>query len=155
MRPQQTTRVPAVLDGLLELFAAAPDLAGVQVIDGPALSMDQIERDSISLAPGTPDEPGVFVTYAEESGLGRVSYVEQIEVKLGVVSFSGDSDMKARRDRVTELLDGIKNVVDANQVRDGAWDSLMLGPEAAWHPVQSAAGATCAVGITLVTTSVI
>lgn len=155
MKPQLPTRVPQVVDGLLAILAEREALENVQVIDGPALSLDQVEYDSIAIAPGTPDLPGVMVTYTEQTGLGRTSYVEQVEVSVTLASYAGDTDMKARRDRVTALLAELQAALTANQVRENAWDAVAMGPEAVWHPVQSPQGATCAVGVTVVARSVI
>lgn len=154
MRPTLTTRAPAVVDGLLELLRAAPVFEWVQVLDGPALSMADVERDSIAVAPGTEDQAGVMCTYDQQPGLGN-AYVEQVEVVVALASHRGDVDMKASRDRVSELLAGLQEVLRANRTRAGAWDQIGFGPEVVWHPVQSTAGATCAVGITVVARSVI
>lgn len=157
MKPQQRTRVPEVIDGLLAIIRERQLVVDdeVQVLDGPALSLDQVEADTICVAPGTPELPGVMVTYAEQNGLGRTAYVEQVEVSVTLASYAGDSDMKARRDRVTALLGELQAALTENQVRADAWDAIAMGPEAVWHPVQSQQGATCAVGVTVIARSVI
>lgn len=155
MSGQQPSRVTVVVDRLLELLRAAAPLAGVQVLDGPALSMDQVENDSICVGPGTPDAPGVFTTVAEQPGLGPNVYVEQVEVVMAIQSYSGDVDAKPVRDRAAALLAGVKSVVDDHQVVDQVWDAAALGPEQSWHPMVGPSGATCAIGFTLVFRSVI
>lgn len=157
MTPHLTTRVPQVIDGLLSILGSR-DLIhneNVQVLDGPALNLDMIQKDSICVAPGTIDQPGVLVTYAEQTSFGRTAYVEQVEVTIALASQSGNVAMKPRRDRVTALLGELQAGLTDNQVRVGAWDSITLGPEAVWHPVLSPQGATCAVGVTVVAKSII
>lgn len=154
MKPQLPSRVPATIDRLLALLAAADSLEGVQVLDGPALSMDQVEDDTICVAPGTPDAPGAFSTMAPQNGMGRAAYVEQVEVVVTIQSYGGDVEAKPRRDRVGELLAAVKGVIDEHQV-DEAWDNAMLGPEISWHFMVDERGATCAAGFTLVFRSVI
>lgn len=155
MKPHASTRVPAVLDGLIAILSAQADLAGVQIVDGPVRGMVELEYDTIVIAPSSPESPGVAVTYERESNLGRVAYVEQVEATVFVSSFSGDEAMKPRRDRVLALCAAVQAALDANQTRADAWDSCEMGPEAAWHQVQSKDGATCTVGFTVVTRSVI
>ena len=155
MRPHLPTRVPSVIDGLIALIGVHATFDGVQVVDGPVRSMGELEDDSVVIAPATPDNPGTTVAYEAEPGLGRKAYVEIVEVSVVLTSFSGEENMKARRDRVTVLLGGLQDVLTQNQVREDAWDSIAMGPEAAWHQVQSEDGATCALGLTVVTRSVI
>lgn len=155
MKPHLSTRAPAVVDGLLAIFAARTNLAEVQILDGPVLSVDELEPDSIAVAPGTPDQPGFLSTFEPQTSLGRVTYVEQVEVTVAIASYSGETDMKPRRDRCAALLAELQAALVDNQTRDGAWDSVELGPEAVWHPVQSPQGATCAVGITIVARAII
>lgn len=155
MKPSLPTRVPQVIDGLLAILGDRAALADVQILDGPALSVDQLESDSIAVAPGTPDQPGIYVGYEEQTSLGRSSYVETVEVAIAIASYSGESDMKARRDRCTELLAELQATLVENQTRAEAWDSIAMGPEAVWHPVLAPSGATCAVGATVVARAMI
>jgi hypothetical protein len=150
MKPQLPSRLPAVIDALLALLAAAEPLAGVQILDGPPLRMADLEDDTIAVAPGFEFQPGAVSTFESQNALGRASYVERIEVGMTAASYSGEVNLKARRDRVAALLAAVKAVIDANQVRAGAWDGAELGPTIEWYPKQEESGTTVEVGFTLV-----
>lgn len=158
MKPQITSRTAVVIDGILALLAADPgdtgDLVDVQIIDGPVVGLDGLQNDTIQVAPGDPNEPGAVTERIPQPGLGRHAYIERTEVTMLVTSYSGDTDMKLRRDRATALFNAVKRRVDANRVTDGAWENLFLGPQEAWHPVQSSMGATFAVAFTVIAESV-
>lgn len=149
MKPQLPSRLPAVLDGLLELLRAAEPLQGVQIIDGPPLRMTDLEDDAIAVAPGFEFQPGAVSTFENQNALGRVSYVERIEVGMTAASYSGTVDLKARRDRAAALLAAVKSVIDDNQVREDAWDAAELGTTLEWYPKQEESGTTVEVGFTL------
>ncbi len=149
MKPQLPSRLPAVIDGLLELLGAAEDLEGVQVLDGPPLRMGDLENDTIAVAPGFEFQPGAVSTFESQNALGRVSYVERIEVGMTIASFSGEVDLKARRDRVAALLAAVKAVIDDNQLREDCWDAAELGTTIEWYPKQEESGTTVEVGFTL------
>lgn len=157
MIPQITSRASLVIDGILALVAEDPgntgDLDGVQIIDGPETAEDLLD-DVIQVAPGDPERPGAITERIPQPSLGRHSYIERTEVTMIVSCYSGDTNMKARRDRATALFNAVKRRVDANRVRAGAWENLYLGPQEAWHPVQASNGATVAVGFTLIAESV-
>lgn len=153
MQPPVSTRVPKVLDALLALLRANATLtaAGVSVVDG---SFGELENDMVYVGPGSEDQSGVTVAHQQQPGLGN-SYVESIEVLLSISSYSGDVDMKPRRDRVAELVAAVQDVVRTNRQRDGAWDDAMFGPDSEWTQVQNNDGAVCAVGFTVVLRSVV
>lgn len=149
MKPQLPSRLPAVIDGLLELLGESEALDGVQVLDGPPLRMTDLEDDTIAVAPGFEMQPGAVSTFESQNALGRVSYVERIEVGMTLASYSGTVDLKARRDRAAALLAAVKAVVDANQVREDCWDGAQLGANLEWYPKQEENGTTVEVGFTL------
>lgn len=154
MRPQITSRTPGVVDGLLALLRADTDnLEKVQILDGPPVGESSYEDDVVQVAPGDPGEAGILIERIPQPGLGRKSYVERTEVTILVSTFSGDTDMKARRDRATEVFNAIKALVDANLVAD-TWDALYLGPQEVWHQIQHGEGCTAYVGFTIVAESI-
>jgi hypothetical protein len=150
MKPQLPSRLPAVIDGLLELLKAAEPLEGVQILDGPPLRMTDLEDDTIAVAPGFEFQPGAVSTFESQNALGRASYVERIEVGMTAASYSGEVNLKTRRDRCAALLAAVKAVIDDNQVRAEAWDGAELGPTIEWYPKQEESGTTVEVGFTLV-----
>lgn len=158
MKPQLPSRAPLVVEKLLELFGAAMagDLAAVEVLDGPHVGDEStLPDDVVIVAEGTPDDPGVTSVLEPQPALGRNSYQEQVEVIVLVSSYSGDEAMQPRRDRVTAILTALKAAVDGNQRVGDVWDQVGLGARMAWYPVQTGQGASCAVGFTVLSKSII
>jgi hypothetical protein len=147
VRPQQASRLPDVIDGWLDIFAAvtadtAPDgpLKGVQLIDGPVKKMSQVKAEAIAIAAGDQNQPGASATQEQMPGLGSQAYAERVEVVLAFAVSGGGGDMKQRRARAREILAGIKAVVDANQVVANLWDQAFLGFVIDWYQTQNEAG---------------
>lgn len=154
MKPQLPSRVPVVLDKLIELFDAAT--TDVQIIDGPPVGGEStLGADVLIIAHGTPDEPGVTTEMDLQTSLGRTSYVERVSTTVVISSYSGDTNMKARRDRAAVILAAVKDSLDDNQVVAAVWDKAYLGENMLWYPVQTTEGASCAVGFRVVTESII
>lgn len=155
MRPQITARTPAVLDELLSLLQTAQadtghPLAAVQILDGPPVSATAYEDDVVQVGAGDYTDAGVIVDRTPVPGLGRTAYAERVEVAMLVSCYSGATDMKALRDRASDVFNAIKVIVDEHQVVDGVWDRLLLGPQELWHQSQSGDGATSYVAFTVV-----
>lgn len=156
MKPQLGSRTGAVIDGIVALLQEVPDPPAenpfelVQIIDGPAVSEGAVEEDVIQVAPGDPGEPAAIVERIPQPGLGRQSYLERTEVTMLISCFKGDTDMKAARDRATEVFDAVKTRVDDSLTVGGLWDTLRLGEAEVWHQVQDENGCTVYVGYTLV-----
>lgn len=158
MKPQLPSRAPLVVDQLLTLFRAAMtgDFAAVEVLDGPFAGEESaLPDDVVIVAEGTSDDPGVTTALDPMPALGRNAYQERVEVIVLISSYDGDEEMQPRRDRVAAILAALKAAVDANQKVAGVWDQAGLGGRMAWYPVQTSEGASCAVGFTVLTTSVI
>lgn len=89
--------VPALLDALVALFAAA--LPNVTVFDGPGLT-DHTAGDYLFVGVADPDSDAgesAVETTVEWGGLGSRLRHEQITVRCAAVSWSGDEDVHARR----------------------------------------------------------
>ncbi len=176
MKPQQGTRVPLVVGGIITMLGQPDpdmdhdnqptdgdtDFAGmvvdglkVEVLDGPPVNSQATEDDVVAVAPGDPGEPGIVVDRTPQNGLGRVSYLERTEVTMLISCVTGDTDMTARRARAAAIFDAVKRRVDADQVHEGLWDRLYLGPQEVWHHDQSADGAVVWVGFTVVAEAVL
>lgn len=162
MRPQLGSRAAAVIDTLVTLCreplveGEEYDLAGVTVLDGPPLgSGSSLADDVVSIAPGAADSPGAVVTRTPQPGLGRQSYAEAVEVAVVCSSWSGSTDMKARRERCVALFDAVKRRIDAHQVMPGVWDQVRLGDSEEWTPVQNDKGCVVYVGFTVVATAIV
>jgi hypothetical protein len=176
MKPQQGTRVPLVVAGIVDAVLAddpdpdhvnAPadgnaeyegmvvDGRKVEVVDGPPVNGQATEDDVLAVAPGDPGEPGVIVDRIPQNGLGRVAYLERSEVTMLISCVAGDTDMTARRARAAAIFDAVKRRVDADQVHAGLWDRLYLGPQEVWHHDQSPDGAIVWVGFTVIAEAVL
>lgn len=151
MRPGTTTRVPVVLAALVDLIdqgtaAYVPVLLGEAPVDIP----DTV----VMVAPAAPDYPGVTATTRRDPSLGNAD-VERVEVAIVLRSYSGDDDMAARVAECGRLVAAVQQLVAANPRRDGVWDRLEPGGEAAWHPVFTDQGANCFVGFSVVATALV
>jgi hypothetical protein len=107
-----TSSVPAAIDALLALLRAAPELADVQVLDGPPVG-DLADADYVTVGwqPGADEGASLSQSFAYAGARVR----EEDSVILGYVeSWSGDTDMKARRDRAFELLGVVESVIRAS-----------------------------------------
>lgn len=106
-----TSTVPAVLDAILALLRASPDLSGVQVVDGQPLRTDP---DVVCIGfTGNAGESSVESTRTVEQ-LKRQPDREQYEITSLASSWSGATDPVAVRNRAYELLD----VVAAELAKD-------------------------------------
>lgn len=158
MKPQLPSRAPLVVDKLLEIFAAAMtgDFEAVEVLDGPTVGDESsLPDDVVIVAEGTSDDPGVTAALEAMPALGRNSYQELVEVIVLISSYSGDEAMQPRRDRAAAILAALKAAVDDNQRVADVWDQVGLGGRMAWYPVQTGNGASCAVGFTVLSKSII
>lgn len=157
MKPQQGSHAAVVIDKLLEYLAAENEagksLAGVQILDGPAVADEDQEDDALWVAPGDPDSPGAFTQRTPEPALGRRAYRTRTEVVMLLTSYSGETDMQPRRERVVAMFNAVKAIVDDHQVETGCWDQLYMGADEQMTPAQSRRGAVCAIGFTIVAES--
>lgn len=142
------SQAPAIVDALNDLVTDASAFSGIQVVDGPILDLEQLEDDAVCIAAGTPAEPGFTSSFQEQNNLGRRSYIEVVTINVTVSARVLDNtDMRARRGRVRELLTDLQALLTANRVADGVWDDIGFGSEAAWHQVATTRGAVCVAGI--------
>lgn len=154
MKPPLPSRVPLVAAKLIEL-AKEQLPAGVEVIDGPNAGDDStLANDVMMIGHGTDTEPGFTSTFGQLPGLGG-GYVEEISVVCFISCYSGDEDMKARRERAGELLALVMEALDENVTVDDTWDHARLGDQMVWYPLHNGEGTSCAVGFTIVTKSAI
>lgn len=155
MIPPLSSRVPAQIDQLVELIRAAVP-AGVRVFDCEPVDKPD-ESDFVLIAPSTPNDPGVAVTYTARQGLAP-SYVETSEIVCALSTWNGDSheaNWKVLRDRAQAIFAAIQEALVENQVVEDCWDAVGLGDNSQWHPVPSASGASVTVGFTIMCRSLI
>ncbi|MFG2144130.1 hypothetical protein ACGFRG_08010 [Streptomyces sp. NPDC048696] len=111
-----TSAVPRVVDALVALFRAVPSLTGVQVIDGPPLG-DMADADLIAIGWDPTSDLAAEFTQSFNAA-GARTRDEDISITGWAESWTGDTDVAARRRRAFELLAAIEaalRATDTNQ----------------------------------------
>ncbi|AGP56185.1 hypothetical protein [Streptomyces rapamycinicus] len=97
-----TSRVPASIEALLAIWRAAPGLAGVQILDGPPTG-DQANADYLTVGWSPTSE--LAVEFAQEfNAAGARTRDEEFSILCFLDTWTGDTDVAARRARAFELL---------------------------------------------------
>jgi hypothetical protein len=108
-----TSAVPDAIDALLAILRAAPALAQVQIVDGPPVD-DQSGADQLCIGyqPGEGESASMLqeFTYAgarrrEENGV----------INCWIDSWTGDSDIRPRRQRAFALLAVVEDALRGSQ----------------------------------------
>lgn len=98
------SRVPEIIETLVALAAADPDLAGVAVADGPQVT-ETSARDWLIV--GYDGDPNGDFQAAQTVGgwsdLSTRSREEQFQITVAAVAQRGDTDVKAARKRAYEI----------------------------------------------------
>jgi len=106
-----TSRVPAAVDALLAILRAAPGLAQVDVIDGPAaINYTQLQRLYVGWQPNA--EAAVSLEQAFNSA-GARTRDEAFSIHCYAEARAGDKDMQARRDEVFALVGEVETALRA------------------------------------------
>lgn len=128
-----TSAVPAAIDALLEILRAAPELEGVEVIDGPPVD-DQSEADQLCVGyqPGEGESASMVQDFAYAGARRRD---EQGVINCWIDTWSGDDEVQPRRQRAFALLAVVEDVLRAS---DTAREAPTLGGVVQWS--QLAAG---------------
>jgi len=103
--------VPDAIDAILACVKTA--LPGVQVWDGPPVGDEEDDRIVIGWSR---NRPVVAVTRSDDTFETLTGITERYYVPGAAISYSGDPDLKPRRDRAYELAEAI---ADAVAVDDG------------------------------------
>lgn len=108
-----TSAVPAAIDALLTLLRAAPELADVQVIDGPPMVEDLSDTDYVTVGwqPGADEAAQIDQRFASAGARNRD---EDSVILCYLEAWSGDSEMQPRRARAFELLAIVENLIRAS-----------------------------------------
>jgi hypothetical protein len=142
------SKAPDIVDALNDLVTGALVFAGLQVIDGPILDLEDLANDAICIGAGNTSDPGFTSSFEVDTSLGRKAYTETVFINVTISArIVDDYDMRARRQRVKELLADLQGLLTDNRVNDGTWDDIGVGPEGVWHQVVTVRGAVCALGV--------
>jgi len=144
----ETTAVPRVIDQLVFLLRARPNLADAQVLDGPELSGNY--KDLVILVGYNPDAQ-VDVTVTRTTR-GLVPNVEE-EFELGVLinAIDGTGNVKAARDKAKAALDELAAVITTRDMTlGGTCGHIQLGTAMTWRtfPTPKGVESTLACSIT-------
>lgn len=96
------SRVPEVLDALVALWAATPELAGV-VRDGP-IPVDSADLEVLSVGHDGDDDAAAVTGAVTPEGLGSRPDREQFTVACAIEVLNGAGDGRAARVRAFDLL---------------------------------------------------
>lgn len=134
------TSYPAVTDALIAALGAAPDLDGVQVIDGPPTKNRTLEPDVIVVGFST-ERPAMEVAQSRQN-LQASRDREDYDLVCLVSSWRGDDGMKTVRDRCSELVDAMNRVLIDDRRLGGACLHAQLSVVSV-APVQTDTGPSC------------
>jgi hypothetical protein len=106
-----TSRVPAALGALLAILRAAPGLADVDVIDGPAaINYTRLRRLYVGWQPGA--DAAVALQQSFNSA-GARTRDEAFTISCYAEARAGDKDMQARRSEVFALVGEVETALRA------------------------------------------
>lgn len=145
----RTTRIPDVVDGLLELFgtlrpAEPPHESGLvlQILDGPVIG-ELLQNVVLVGMPRSQDGQGYDVALERMEGYGRPRYEEQWTIGCWLSLSTGDSSPTIVRE-LRHLAGGIFADMDTllrdHQTNGDAWQRAALGAESAWLPMRHEGG---------------
>lgn len=118
--------VPSVIDALLVRFAAAPELVGAEVRDGPGVSKaDVMEIVSVGWT-GIDGELDADSQLAHE-GLGSSPDREISTVRCAAAVLNGSADMGAARRRAYQLVAGAGAALAREHTLNGACMRAIVG----------------------------
>jgi hypothetical protein len=98
------SRVPELIDALMDRLTADPALSGVAVVDGPEINETSTPDWLIVGWSGDPD--GDFEaaqTVGGWSGLAASAREEQFQVTVAAIASRGDTEVRPARQRVYEI----------------------------------------------------
>lgn len=107
-----TSAAPGAITALLAILAADAGLAGVQVIDGPpAVDMSASEFVAVGWQPDADEAVQITQTFAYAGARTRD---EEFTIFCWLETWTGDSDVSARRVRAFQLLGVIETAIRAS-----------------------------------------
>lgn len=137
----RTTRVPEVVDHLLELLQVRPP-SELQLIDGPVLGELLANVLVVGMARDQ-DGQGYETRLERMEGYGRPRYEEQWTISCLISLSTGESrpgTVKALRAQVGAIFADVDSKLRDEQVVEGVWQRVALGAETTWLPVRHAQG---------------
>lgn len=113
-----TSAVPGAITALLEILRADAGLSGVQVLDGPPVG-DMADQDYVAV--GWQPEADESVQIVQDfNAAGARTRDEDFAILCWIDTWTGDSDVSARRVRAFGLLAVIETAIRASGVNPAA-----------------------------------
>ncbi len=137
---------PAVLDALLDAFRAHPGLRGVHIWDGPALPSSEQDSLAVGGVGSERDDPEVTSTFTN-AGLGRRA--ETIDVSCQILCWTGDTDMRPRRERAYVLLTAADGALAVDRTLGGIVARVRFGDTVTLAQNQTESGAEAVLDFTI------
>jgi hypothetical protein len=107
-----TSAVPGAITALLAILRADAGLTGVQVLDGPPVG-DQSDQDYVAVGWQDGSEESVQIVQ-DFASAGARTRDENFAILCWLDTWTGDSDVSARRVRAFELLAVVENAIRAS-----------------------------------------
>ncbi|RKT49358.1 hypothetical protein [Saccharothrix australiensis] len=148
--------IPAALDALVALCTAAAVpgglLDGVAVIDGPPV--DEPTEELVLYLGDTPDDGPAVTAQQSFATFGDGAKDEAAAIYCTAISRSGDTDVKAERDRAFGIVAAVEQLLrpgrpGADPRLGGAVQWSDVGGEETYTPVQTDKGCLVEVGFTV------
>lgn len=146
-----TSRIPAAIDALVALLAAAVG-ATTNVLDGPPLAWDAISTAAGSVSEdrwlfvgASPDGDDAAEGSQEFNAAGAVSRDEQLLIRCAVYVSGGDQVAKTRRDDAFALVAAVEAAVRADPSLSGAVLYARVAGVDSYRPRQTEDGSDCLV----------
>ncbi len=138
--------VPAMLNALLDAFGAHPNLRGVHVWDGPPLPSSDQDQLAVGGVGSDRDDSAVTSTFTN-SGLGRRT--ETLDVACRILCWTGDTDMRPRRERAYALLAAADGALATDRTLGGLVARTRLGDTVTLAQNQTESGAEAVLDFTI------
>lgn len=107
-----TSAIPAAIDALLEILAAEDGLSDVRVLDGPPVG-DMSDQDYVAIG-WQPDSEEAVQMDQDFNAAGARTRDEDFTILCWLDTWTGDSDVRARRVRAFALLAVIEDAIRAS-----------------------------------------
>jgi hypothetical protein len=132
------TVVPDVLDELVRVLDAHPDMSEVQVLDGPTKSGDY--KPVAMIVGFRPTEANdITVTRAAPRGY-RSNDSEQYSIGFTISAVDGNNRVKAARDLARAAYEVLERILAADMKLNGVAHKLVLGPSVSWWQIPTTKG---------------
>src|SRR5689334_12317825 len=134
----RTTRVPDVVDRILELLASKVDSTTQQVLDGPTVSGDY--KDTVILIGYRPDAKEDIIVNRTQKGLGPNDQ-EAFTVGFLINAVDATGSVSGARRKAAEALAVLEGILTTDDPTLGAGDGMMMRlGDHSWRAIPTAKG---------------